>query len=463
MTIDHACASLAVLTTAPADVAGTWLQRGQSLLGLIVFVLIAYLIGVMRGHRRVPWRIVGWGLGLQFLFALFVLRTWPGRKFFEAVDAGVRALLVFAQQGAGFVFGNLVHSNVPVGTPVDPAHPMMSPLLSSGDYANTGAFFAFNVLPTIIFFSSLLAVLYHLGIMRWAVGGMAWVMQRSMKTSGAETLSAAANIFVGQTEAPLFIRPFIVIATRSELMAIMVGGFSNIASGVLGAYVGMLRAYVPDVAGHLLSASIISAPAGLLVAKLMVPETDEPATADAARVKIAKVDVNTVDAAARGALEGLYLALNVAAMLIAFIALVALLNAILQAIGAPLGLPNLSFEWLIGWLMAPLAWLCGIPWEQAKPVGTLLGIKTVLNEFVAYADLSARFATDPNFLSPRSAIIAVYALCGFANFASVGIQIGGISSLAPERRGDLSRLGLLAMVGGTLASFMTACVVGMLL
>jgi concentrative nucleoside transporter, CNT family len=445
----------------PAATPGTLLERSQSLLGLVLFLLLAFAIGRARGARIIAWRTLLWGMALQFIFAIFVLRTAPGRLFFQGVDAGVRALLGFAEQGARFIFGNLVKNNIPVGTPV--ADPLMSPVLEPSAWAGAGAFFAFNVLPTIIFFSSLLAVLYHTGIMRYVVGGLAWVMQRSMKTSGAETLSAAANIFVGQTEAPLFVRPFVPLATQSELLAIMIGGFANIASGVLGAYVQMLQDFVPDVAGHLLSASIISAPASLVVAKLMMPETEKSRTTGETPVTVEKVDANTIDAASRGAMEGLYLSLNVAAMLIAFIALVALLNAVLGWVGGRVGLPGLSFEWILAHVMAPLAWLCGIPWEQAQPVGTLLGIKTVLNEFVAYLDMQQRFLADPHFISTRSAIIATYALCGFANFASVGIQIGGISSLAPQRRGDLSRIGLLAMVGGTIASLMTACVVGMLI
>ncbi len=449
----------------PATIAtpsATSAQRVQSLFGLGFFLLITFAIGQIRRPRLpVAWRTVGWGLALQFVFALLVLNTAGGRWFFEAVNAGVVALLGFAETGARFVFGDLVKNNVPVGQPV--GDPLMSPIAQPQAYAHTGAFFAFNVLPTIIFFSALSTLLYYIGIMQYVVGGLAWVMQRSMKTSGAETLSAAANIFLGQTEAPLLVKPFIAHATQSELMAIMVGGFANIASGVLAAYVGMLKGFIPDIAGHLLAASIISAPCSLVVAKLLLPESEKPETAGGVEFRIERTDANAVDAAARGALEGMHLALNVGAMLIAFIALVALFNTLLGSFGRAVGVPGLSFEQLLGYLMAPLAWLMGVPWQDARPIGSLLGIKTVLNEFLAYLDLAGQLSRNPGALEPRSVIIAIYALCGFANFGSVAIQIGGISGMAPERRGDLSRLGLYAMLGGTLSSFMTACVVGVLL
>ncbi|MBV9865140.1 MAG: hypothetical protein JO316_07295 [Abitibacteriaceae bacterium] len=439
------------------------LQRLQSLFGLAIFTLITFAIGQTRRPRlRVAWHTVGWGIVLQFAFAILVLHTPMGRWFFEEVNNGVVALLGFAEKGASFVFGNLVKNNVPVGTAAGDDK-LMGPLGASPNYANTGAFFAFNVLPTIIFFSSLSTLLYHSGIMQYVVGSLAWIMQRSMRTSGAETLSAAANIFLGQTEAPLLVKPFIANATRSELMAIMVGGFANIASGVLAAYVGMLKGFVPDIAGHLLAASIISAPCSLVIAKLLLPEAEQAETAGGVEFHIERTDANAVDAAARGALEGMHLSLNVGAMLIAFIALVALLNSLIGALGAALGYPNLSFELLLGYVMAPFAWLMGVSWHDALPIGSLLGVKTVLNEFVAYLNLSTMLGQHRGVLETRSVIITAYALCGFANFSSVAIQIGGISGMAPERRGDLSRLGLIAMLGGTLSSFMTACVVGVLL
>jgi CNT family concentrative nucleoside transporter len=451
-----------------ADEHGTPAERAQSLLGLGVFVLMAFGLGQLRRPRlRVSWRTVGWGLALQFAFAFLVLNTRAGQGFFQVMNDAVTALLAFGDQGARFVFGNLIKNNVPVGTPA--GDPQMGPLGAPTGFANTGAFFAFSVLPTIIFFSALSTLAYHSGVMTYVVGGIAWLMQRSMKTSGAETLAAAGNIFLGQTEAPLLVRPFIAGATRSELMAIMVGGFANIASGVLAAYVGMLKGWLPDIAGHLIAASMISAPCSLVVAKLLLPEAEPSETAGGVHFKLERTDANAIDAAARGALEGMHLALNVAAMLIAFIGLVALLNALFGWVSSAAGLPEingkpfLSFESLLGYLMAPLAWLMGVPWSDAPQVGSLLGIKTALNEFVAYLELARQLGENLHFIQPRSIILAAYALCGFANFASVAIQIGGISGMAPNRRGDLSRLGLYAMLGGSLSSFMTACVVGVLL
>src|SRR5690606_8580219 len=293
--------------------------------------------------------------------------------------------------------------------------------------------------------------------------------------SGAETLSAAGNIFLGQTEAPLMVKPFVATMTNSELMAIMVGGFATVAGGVMAAYVGMLVAYVPDIAGHLLAASVMSAPAALAVAKLMVPEKGEPETRGTLKVAVESPDANVIDAAARGAGEGLTLALNVGAMLLAFIALIALINSLLGWVGDTVGLTALlrdvgalgadqrvTLDVLLGWVLAPIAWLMGVPWEDAVQVGALLGIKTVLNEFVAYLQLATLVGEGAD-LSPRSVIIASYALCGFANFASIAIQIGGIGGIAPSRRSDLARLGLRAMIGGALAAFMTATIAGMIL
>jgi CNT family concentrative nucleoside transporter len=302
-------------------------------------------------------------------------------------------------------------------------------------------------------------------------------MAKSMGCSGAETLSSAANIFVGQTEAPLMVKPFVAAATNSELMAIMVGGFANIASGVLGLYTVWLKPFVPDAAGHLAAACFITAPGSLLVAKLLVPETGVPETAAGVQFRVERIDANLVDAAARGTTEGLGLAINVAAMLISFTALVAMVDALLtSAFGynafagwfnahhstqlSLLHLPTL--EQFLGYVFRPLAWLCGVSWREAQAVGSLLGIKTVLNELIAYSKMKDALGADPNYLSPRARLLATYALCGFANFASVGIQVGGISTLAPNRRHDLSRIGLLAMTGGAIASLMAACVIGIL-
>jgi CNT family concentrative nucleoside transporter len=434
------------------------LPRLRSLLGLLALVGLAWALSVDR--TRVPWRVIGWGIGLQLLFALFILKTPIGVGVFDAASATVVQLLGFTVDGARFIFGDLVHDNVPVGTGgVGPGGSFEE---LPGQVARTGASFAFNVLPTIIFFSSLMTVLYHLGVMQLAVKGMAWVMQRTMRTSGAETLSAAGNIFVGQTEAPLLIKPFIERMTMSELMAVMTGGFATVAGGVLAAYVGILLAYFPDIAGHLMAASVMSAPAALVVAKLMYPESEEPETTGTLEVNVERPDVNVIDAAARGASEGLFLALNVGAMLLAFIALVYMLNGVLGWLGALVGMGGLTLELLLGWLLAPLAWLMGVPWADAPAVGSLMGVKTVLNEFFAYFQLAGTLDGEHD-LQPRSIIIATYALSGFANFSSIAIQIGGIGGLAPSRRQDLSRVGLRAMIAGSIAAFMTATVAGMIL
>jgi concentrative nucleoside transporter, CNT family len=438
---------------------GTLAERAVSLLGLVVFVLIAWGLSVNR--RAVRWRVVAWGLGLQLIFALLILRTTPGRVLFEELNNLFTALIGFTVEGARFIFGNLVFNNVPVG-PGGTEFPPMEPVGPVTAWANTGGFFAFQVLPTIIFFSSLMTLLYYLGVMQLVVKAFAWVMVRTMGTSGSESLSAAGNIFVGQTEAPLLVKPFVKTMTMSELHAVMTGGFATVAGGVMAAYVGMLIAFFPDIAGHLIAASVMSAPAALAISKVMYPETEESVTRGDIRVQMERTDANVIDAAARGASEGLFLALNVGAMLLAFIALLALLNGTLGWIGGWIGYPEISIQLFLGWLGAPLAWLMGTPWQDAMAVGVLIGEKTALNEFVAYLHL-AQMLQEGHELSARAVVIATYALAGFANFSSIAIQIGGISGLAPERRSDLSRLGLRAMIGGTLAGFMTASVVGMLI
>lgn len=450
------------LGDARADVATPVHQRLLSVFGLMAMLGLAWLASVDR--RVVQWRVVLWGMGLQLLFALFILKTPVGTAIFAGLNDVVIALLGFATEGARFLFGNLV----------DPEVPVTIPGAGPGAVAHTGAYFAFTVLPTIIFFSSLMSVLYHLGIMQWVVRGMAWVMMRTMRTSGAETLSAAGNIFVGQTEAPLLVKPFIERMTMSELMAVMTGGFATVAGGVMAAYVGMLVLYFPDIAGHLLAASVMSAPAALVVAKLMYPEREEPVTRSSLGVEVPSQHANVIDAASRGAGEGLTLAFNVGAMLLAFIALIAMLNAVLGVTAAWLGVEgvlqgwgalatgeSLSLEALLGWLLAPLAWIMGVPWGDAVAVGSLLGIKTVANEFVAYLRFADLLAAEA--LSARSIVITTYALAGFANFSSIAIQIGGIGGIAPSRRADLSRVGLRAMVGGTLAAFLTATIAGILI
>jgi CNT family concentrative nucleoside transporter len=400
------------------------------------------------------------GVVLQVFFAILVLKTGVGQALFTGANEVFIRLLGFTRDGAFFIFGNLVDTNVPVGLPIG-SPPEGATLEPAEMWANTGASFAFLTLPTIIFFSSLMSVLYYLGVMQRIVRGIAWVMQRTMGTSGAETMSVAGNIFVGQTESPLLIRPFVDKMTYSELNTVMVGGFATIAGGVMAAYVGMLSPYFPDIAGHLLTASVMNAPAALLISKILVPESDIPVTKGSVKLEVERKDANVIEAAAGGAGQGLQLALNVGAMLLAFIALIQLINYGVGSLGGLVGFTNLSLEVILGWILSPLAWLMGVPWGDAGTVGSLIGVKAVVNEFVAYLQLAGTLE-GATALSPRGTIIATYALLGFANFSSIAIQIGGIGGIAPKRRGDLSRLGLRAMVGGNLAAFMSASLAGML-
>ena len=411
------------------------MERLISLFGLLVMIALAFAMSADR--RKVDRRLVAAGVGLQFLLALLVLKTGPGQVLFGYIGAFFTALLNYVDAGSSFVFGE-----------------------AFGEH-----FFAFKVLPTIIFFSALMGVLYHLGLVQYAVAAFAWVMQRTLRTSGAESLAAAANIFVGQTEAPLVVRPYVASMTRSELMALMVGGFATIAGGVLAAFVGL-----GIDAGHLVAASVISAPAALLVAKIMQPEVEASKTLGKISVEIERTATNVVEAAANSTLDGLRLALNVAAMLIAALGLIALVDGALgllgQGVGYILGMEGLewSLSAALGYLFAPFAWLMGIEAKDCLLAGELLGKKMVANEFVSYVQLSQWVQPGSGVeLSQRSVVILTYALCGFANFSSIGIQIGGIGGIAPERRRDLARLGFRAMLGGSLACFMTACVAGILL
>jgi CNT family concentrative nucleoside transporter len=415
------------------------LNRAVSFLGLFVFIGICYAMSDNRS--KINWRLVGWGMFLQLLFGVIILKTGPGLWVFQRLNAGAMALLGFGQEGTNFLFSSFVTGKVD------------SSLVN----------FTFNVLPTIIFFSSLMTLGYYLGVMQWVVNIFAVIMQKTMKCSGAETLSTAANIFVGQTEAPLVVKPYIKDMTNSELLTIMVGGFANTAGGVLAAYVGMLYQYFPDIAGHLIAQSVMSAPAALVCAKIVMPETGQPLTGGA-HVKMIneKIDANFIDAAARGASEGMTLAFNVGAMLLAFIALIAMLNFILVKISTSLGAPALSIETLLAFIGTPVAWVMGVPLQDCWTVGRLIGVKTGINEFVAYLQL-ADMLKNGQELSYRSIVIASYALSGFANFASIAIQIGGISGIAPTRRHDLARLGLKAMIVGAIATFMTATVAGILI
>ncbi len=431
----------------------------MGLVGMATMIGLAWALSTNR--RRIPWRLVVTGVVLQVVFGVIVLKTPIGRGVFEFANGVVINLLDFSRQGAAFLFGELVHTNVPVGIPVGESPE--SGVIPTGEmWAKTGASFAFFILPTIIFFSSLVSVLYYLRIMEWVVKGIAWVMHRTMRTSGAETLSIAGNIFVGPTESPLLIRPFVGKMTSSEMNTVMVGGFATIAGGVMAAYVGMLYDYFPDIAGHLLTASVMNAPAALLISKILVPETEDPETKTSLNVTVKTDDANLIDAAAGGAAQGLKLALNVGAMLIAFVALIAMVNGILGWVGGFIGSPELSLQMIFGWILAPLAWLMGVPWADAADVGALMGIKTVINDYVAYLQLAGSLEVGTT-MSPRAIVICTYALLGFANFATIAIIIGGISGIAPDRRGDLSKLGLRAMIGGNLAAFMSASLAGMIL
>ena len=396
------------------------------LIGLLVIPGIAWLISTNRFQVR--WRTVVTGIAIQFALALLILKTAAGEAFFAVATDVVTTFLTFADEGSRFVFGE-GFDHVP---------------------------FAFRVLPTIIFFSSVVAVLYHVGLIQRVVKVFAVVMTKVMGTSGPESLSASANIFVGQTEAPLLIRSYVGKMTRSELMAVMTGGFATVAGGVLAAYVGM---GIP--AGHLIAASVMSAPAALVMAKLMIPETETDRVSADTDFKVKTPWANMIDAAAQGAGDGMKLAINVGAMLLAFIALVALVNGLLGPVGGWIGLPGLNLEMILGFLFRPLAWVMGVPWAEADAVGTLLGLKTAANEFVAYSrfeDISAE-----SQLSEKSQVIATYALCGFSNFSSIAIQIGGIGGIAPERKSELASLGLRAMIAGTLACLQTATIAGLLI
>jgi CNT family concentrative nucleoside transporter len=412
------------------------LPKLQSLVGLLVILSIAYIASDNR--RAIDARIVAWGLGLQMLFALLVLKTTPGQRLFAVLGQAVNHLLEFGNVGAGFVFGPLGDREI---------WPKIMNVVLGAEGARYAVLFAFQVLPTIIFIAALFAILYYLGVMQAVVRLFAVGMRRFMKASGAESLNVAASIFMGQTEAPLTIRPYLPDMTRSELMTVMTSGMAHISGGIMAAYI-----LFGIEARHLLTAVIMTAPGTLMMAKIFVPETGVPRTMGTVRLRIERTDVNLIDAAGRGTTEGLALALNVGAMLISFLSLIALTNALL-------GLGGLSLQQIFGWVLAPVAWSMGVPWTDAPTIGNLLGTRMVLNELLAYSQLGAM----KDSLDPRSFTIATFALCGFANFSSIGIQIGGIGALAPNRRQDLALLGLRAMSAGTLANFVTATIAGFLL
>lgn len=430
--------------------------------------IIGIAVAFSNNRKTIDWKLVATGLGIQFVLAIFILKGsdmseywsplgWP-KAFFSWVSSFFVIVLDFTTAGAEFIFGDLAKS--------------------PGMEGSLGNFFAFQVLPTIIFFASLTAILYHYGILQKVVSWMSSGMQKLMGTSGAESLSVVANIFVGQTESPLVIKPYIAKMTKSELLTIMTGGMATIAGGVMAAYVQMLgnsysvaQGVSLDVgrllfAEQLLGASLMAAPAALVIAKILFPETDEPATKGDVKLSVEKTDANGIDAAATGAGVGLKLAANVGAMLLAFIALLAMANYFLAQFGDLVGLSQiapgfeLTIETLVGWVIAPIAFIVGVPWADAVNMGSLLGTKVVLNEFVAYLQLADM--VEQNLLSPKTVTMATFALCGFANFSSIAIQIGGIGGLAPSRKSELASLGLLAVLAGTLANLMTATIAGML-
>ena len=400
------------------------------LLGVFVLLLIAFCLS--NNRSKINYKLVIWGLTIQVIFAILILKSPIGKPAFSYLDKIITKIISFSEAGSDFLFKSFIPE---VGFHVG--------LIN----------FAFKALPTIIFFSGLMAVFYHLGIIQFIVKWIAKLMQKTMGTSGSETLSVSANIFVGQTEAPLMVRPFIANMTKSELMAVMTGGFSTAAGGVLALYVLWLSD-IPGIAGHLLAASVMSAPAALVIAKIIYPETEESETMGDLKVDVEKTDANSLDALGRGATEGLKLAANVAAMLVAFVSVVAMINFLLSGIGT-------SLQEIMGIFFKPLAWTMGVPWSEAQIMGTLMGEKLALTELIAYNDLKTYIATQQ--ISERTAIIASYALCGFANFGSIGIQIGGLSSIAPSRRSDLAKLAFKAMIGGALASWITASIAGILI
>jgi CNT family concentrative nucleoside transporter len=375
----------------------------------------------------VRWRTIAWGLGLEFILALVILKTSWGLKVFKSLGDIIGNFLAFSDVGAKFVFGENFKDH----------------------------FFAFQVLPTIIFFSSFIGVLYHYGILQRVVSTLAWVMMKTMKTSGSESLSCAGNIFLGPTEAALMVKPYVANMTQSELFAVMTGGFATIAGGVLGAY---LSFGIP--AEHLVAAFFMTAPTSLMVSKLIYPETEVSETAGKVNVETKSNSVNVIDAATTGALDGVKLAVNVGVMIIAFLGLLAAVNALLGWLGTLVGLPQLSLEWMLSFIMFPVAWLMGIPWADCGKIGALLGKKTILNEFLAYLDLSELIKQEQ--ISQRSIIIATYALCNFANIGTIGITIGSMTGMAPKRQHDLARMGVKSMIGGLLSGFITAGIAGML-
>lgn len=399
------------------------MERLVSLVGILAMLLLAWLLSENR--KRMDWRMISSGIALQFIFGFLILHTSPGRMIFVGANKAITNVIAFASEGSRLVFGEGYREH----------------------------FLAFSVFPTIIFFSSLVAICFHLGLIQRCLGVFSWLMKKVMNISGSESLAATANIFVGGVEAALLIKPYLKSMTRSELMALMTGGMATVAGGVMAAYVGL-----GIDAGHLLAASIMSAPASLVLAKIMIPETEISETMGKIKINYTSEDENVIDAACRGAYEGLRLVATIAAMLIAFVALSALLNAILNLLPDVAGEP-LRFERILGWIFTPIVFLTGVPWQDSATLGTLLGKKMFLNEFIAYLELQSL----RNQITPRSFTLATYFLCGFANFSAIAMTIGGLSSLCPERRSDFAQLGVRCMLAGTLAALLTACIAGVLL
>lgn len=417
--------------------------------GLLVLIGIAFAFSDNR--KMIKWQQVSTGIVLQIVFALFIILVPWGSIAFDYVAKFFVKIISFTFNGADFVFGFLAWQKE----------------VSQITSYQGGFIFVFQVLPTIIFFASLMSVLYHLGIMQKIVQGMAWVMAKTLKVSGAESISVAANVFIGQTEAPLVVRPYVDPMTRSELLTLMIGGMATIAGGVLAAYVGLLGGSDPQLqifyAKHLLGASIMAAPATIVISKILRPETEHSTTMGVVEMNVEKNNSNVIEAAASGASDGMSLALNVAAMLLAFIALIAMVNWLLGLVftslmGITINGDPVSLEVVLGYVLSPIAFVIGVPWHDSVQVGSLIGQKIVLNEFIAYLKL----AQVENILSQKAVIISTYALCGFANFSSIAIQIGGIGGIAPNRKSEIAKNGLLAVLGGSLATFMTATIAGFL-
>jgi len=436
-TLQGAPVAVAVQDTVAAQVATPPVAAptrgiGSRLTGIFGLVLILAIgIGLSRNRKAISWRVVAWGIGLQAVFAVFVLRVPIGQKIFTALGAVVTKILGFSYAGSEFVFGEI-----------------------GKQHSSIGVVFAFQIMPAIIFVSALFAIMYYLGIMQIVVKAFAVAMNKIMGASGAESLNVAASIFMGQTEAPLTIRPFLPRMTRSELMTVMTAGMAHVSGSIMAAYIAF-----GIEARHLLTAVIMTAPGTIMMSKILEPETEVPETLGGVKVDIPRTDVNVLDAAARGTGEGLHLMLNVIAMLISFIALIALVNGLFGWIHGFAPWFPATLQTVLGWIFRPIAWVMGVPWHDSGTIGALLGERMVINEFIAYAHLGPLKAS----LDPVSFTIATYALCGFANLSSIGIQIGGIGALAPERKHDLARLGFRAMIAGTLANFLSATLAGILL